>query len=187
MAQSVVDICNSALQRVGAKRISSINDNSPEARACLVAYDSNRRDEIRRYPWNFATKRVQLAPDSTAPAFGFTYQYTFPSDCLRVLRPNDPTNDWVIEGRKILSNDGPVLNVRYLADIDDTSQFDSNFYNVVAAALAVDLVEVLTQSNVKKQTLQKDYEDAVRAARRQDSIETGAKDAPDPSLWTVRY
>lgn len=181
MAQSVVDICNSALQRVGAASITSLADNSPEAKACNLAYDSNRRDELRKHPWNFAVKRAVLAPDATAPAFGFLYAFTLPTDCLRVLRPATYQLDWQIEGRKILTNDGAVLNLRYIADITDAAQFDSSFYNVLSAALALDVVEKLTQSSTKKQALQGDYSGAVSMAKKVDAFESGPEDAVDDS------
>lgn len=194
MAQSAVDICNSALTLVGAATITSLSDNSPEARACSVQYDSTRRDELRKHPWNFAIKRVQLAPDATAPAFDFDYQFTMPSDCLRVILPADDQLDWQIEGRKILSNygsttssSGTVLNLRYVADIEDATQFDASFYSVFATALACDIVEKLTQSNQKSQMLQKAYEDEVRMARRMDAFETGPIDSADDGWWTVRF
>jgi hypothetical protein len=183
MAQTVVDCCNSALQRVGATTILSLSDNSPEARACSVAYDSNRRDELRRHPWNFATKRVVLAPDANSPAFDYLYAFTLPSDCLRVLRPATSDLDWLIEGRKILTNDSSTLYLRYIADIEDCAQWDPSFYNVMAASLAIDIVERLTQSNVKKSALEKDYDDAVKTARRVDAVEGGPEDAPDDDWY----
>lgn len=186
MAQSVVDCCNSALQRVGAASITSLTDNSPEARACSIAYDSNRRDELRKHTWNFAVKRAVLAPDSTAPAFDYTYAFTLPADCLRVLRPATSDLDWLIEGRKILTNDSSVLNLRYIADITDATQWDSSFYNVIAAALAIDIVEKLTQSNVKKSALISDYKDCVSDAKRVDAFESGPEDAPDDDWWNAR-
>ena len=184
MSQSVVDICNSALQRVGATSILSILDNSPEARACNIDYDSNRRDELRKFKWNFAIERVVLAPDSTAPAFDYTYAFSMPSDCIRILRPNTPNLDWQIEGRKILTNDSNVLNLRYISDVTDANYFDPSFYNVVCAALAVDLVERLTQSNTKKQLLIKDYNDAVGDAKRANAFEAGPEEAPDDD-WLI--
>lgn len=187
MAQSVVDTCNSALQRVGASSILSISDNSPEARACAIAYDSNRRDELRKHSWNFAIKRAVLAPDTTAPAYDYTYAFTLPTDCLRVLRPATTSLDWRIEGRKILTNDGSTLYLRYLADIDDCSQWDPSFYNVMAASLAVDICEKLTQSNTKKQQLIIDYKESVADARKVDAFETGPEDAADDTWWVARY
>lgn len=184
--QSVTDICNSALQRVGAASILDITANSPEARACSIAYDSNRRDELRKRPWNFAIKRVVLAPDTDAPAFDYTYAFTLPADCLRVLRPAVADLDWQVEGGKILTNDGTTLNLRYVADITDASRFDSNFYNVVAAALALDIVEKLTQSNTKKQGLQQDYKDAVLAAARADAFESGPTSPPEDDWILAR-
>jgi hypothetical protein len=186
MAQTAVDCCNSALQRVGAATITSLTDNSPEARACSVAYDSNRRDELRKHPWNFAITRVVLAPDATAPAFDFKYQFTLPSDCLRVLRSADYDLDWKIEGRKILSNNSSTLYLRYISDITDPTQWDSSFYNVVAGALAIDICEKLTQSNTKKQMLIQQYEGDVRMARRMNAFESGPEDAADDLWWIAR-
>lgn len=183
MAQTVVDCCNSALQRVGATTILSLSDNSPEARVCSVAYDSNRRDELRKHTWNFAVKRVVLAPDATAPAFDYMYQFTLPSDCLRVLRPATPDLDWQIEGRKILTNDSATLNLRYVSDVVDCAQWDASFYNVMAASLAIDIVERLTQSNVKKKDLIEDYKDAVSDAKRIDAFEGGPDDAADDDWY----
>lgn len=186
MPQTQIDLCNSALQRVGATTITSLTDNSPEARACVVAYDSNRRSELRKYKWNFAITRAILTPDTTAPAFDYAYQFTLPTDCLRVLRPNTEDLDWNIEGRKILTNDGSTLQLRYIADVTNEALFDSVFYDVLAAALAVDLVERITQSNTKKQLLMAEYKDLVNMGRRVNAIETGPEDPPDDGWWTVR-
>lgn len=186
MAQSVIDCCNSALQRVGAASILSLDDNSPEARACAVAYDSNRRDELRRHPWNFAIKRAVLAPDSTAPAFDYTYAFTLPTDCLRILRPPTSDLDWQVEGRKILTNDSATLYLRYISDVEDCAQWDATFYSVTAIALAIDIVEKLTQSNAKKQALVQEYNDEIRYAHRVDAIESGPEDAADDDWWNAR-
>jgi len=198
MAQSIVDICNLALQKVGAARILSITDNSREARSCSVAYDSCRRDELRKHPWNFAVKRVVLAPDTAAPAFGFDYQFTLPADCLRVLLPRDNTLDWVVEGRKLLTNwsaspidisdtSGTALALRYIADITDPVQFDATFYRMLALNLALAIVEEHTQSNQKKQFLMQEYTEELRLARRMNAFETLPKEPAENSWLTARY
>lgn len=187
MAQSIVDCCNSALQRVGAASITSITDNSAEARACAVAFDSNRRDELRKHSWNFAIKRAILAPDATAPTFDYLYAFTLPTDCLRVIRPPTYALDWQIEGRKILTNEGDTLNLKYIADIEDTSMWDASFYNVVASAMAVDICEKLTQSNTKKQYCEQAYTEDVRMARKLDAFETGPEEAATDGWLVARY
>lgn len=198
MAQSIVDAYNNALQKLGANRVISPNDNSREARACNVAYDSNRRSELRKYRWNFAKTRVVLAPDVNAPAFGFTYQFTLPTDCLRVLIPKDSGLDWVIEGRKILTNtlqspyggattSGAALSLLYISDITDPAQWDPTFFDMVTIAMAIDMVDDLTQSNTKKQLLEADYKEAKEAAKMSNAFELLPADAPDDYWWEVRY
>lgn len=184
MAQNAIDLCNKALQRVGATTIMSLLDNSPEARACNLVYDSNRRDELRKHVWNFAIKRAVLAPDVAAPLFDYTYAFTMPSDCIRVLRPPTVDLDWKIEGRKILTNDGSTLYLRYIADITDPAQWDPSFYNAAALALAVDISERLTQSNGKKNMLMAEYDQAIKIARRMDAYESGP-DEPVEDGWLV--
>lgn len=197
MAQSRTDICNSALLRLGAATITDITDNSPEARACAIQYDSNRRSELRRHPWNFAIKRIVLAADTDAQP-GYTYAFTLPADCLRVLLPKDSTLDWVIEGGRILTDwatspadvsftSGTVgLMLRYVADIEDTTTFDPAFYDVLSVGLAGDLCEKITNSTSKKQALGEEYKQLLDAARRADALENLPEDPPDDEWLTAR-
>jgi hypothetical protein len=187
MAQSAIDICNRALLKVGAASITALTDNSPEARACNLAYDATRRAALRRHPWNFAITRTTLAPDATEPDHDYDYQFTLPSDCLRVLRPAESGLDWKIEGRKILTNDGDTLYLRYVKDVTDPTQFDSAFYDYLSVALAVEIVEKLTQSNTKKQALNEEHRAMVREARRTDAIEGGPDEAAESDWLTARY
>jgi hypothetical protein len=187
MAQSEVDCCNSALQRVGAASIMNLTtDNSREARQCRIAYDSNRRSELRKHTWNFSIKRKVLTPDTETPAFGYQYQFTLPTDCLRVIRPADPECDWKVEGRRLLTNLGDVLYLRYVADITDVTQWDPAFYDMLAIALAIDLVEPITNSPSKKATLQQDYKEALSEARKNNSFERGAAEAQADGFWLAR-
>ncbi len=55
-----VDVCNRALQRLGAKRISALTDTSLNATEIAFAYDKLRVAELRRSPWRFASRRANL-------------------------------------------------------------------------------------------------------------------------------
>ena len=186
MAQSVVDCCNSALQKLGAASILNLSDNSLEARQCTIAFDSNRRSELRKHKWNFAIKRAVLSPDSTAPAFDYLYAFTIPADCIRVLLPEDAYCDWVMEGRKILSNDTDTLNLRYVADITDVTQWDPTFYDLAAISLAIDICEKVTNSTQKKMTLDQEYKEAAASARKANAFENLPASGPADSFWLVR-
>lgn len=187
MAQSLVDLCNKSLQRVGAASIMSFTDNSREARACAKAYDICRRDELRKHVWNFAISRAALAADTAAPPFDKAYGYALPADCLRVLLPGGMPVDWQLEGRAILSNSAGPLRLRYVADVTDCTLFDASFYTGLALSIAIDICEPLTQSNGKKQDLMAEYKDAISDARRTDAFESLPAEAVVDAWWIARH
>ena len=79
---SVIDICNSALNLLGASTISALTDDSKNARLCNQRYEPIRNRVFRSHAWNCLTKRVQLAKDTDAPVIEYANQYALPSDCL---------------------------------------------------------------------------------------------------------
>lgn len=184
-AQSTTSIANRALQMCGAASILNLTDNSREARAANNCYDACRRAELRAHRWNFSIKRVQLAPSSDTPLFDYGYSYPLPVDCMYVPRTNDACLDWSIEGRAILSNDGPVLNLRYVADITDPGQFDAAFCEALAARMALEMVEALTQSNQKKQMLADQYKQTLMTAALANALEKAPADPPDDPWVTA--
>ena len=184
MAVSDVSICNLALQKLGAGRITSLTEDSRNARSCNACYTLIRDKELRAHPWTFAVKRVVLAPDATAPAFDFDYAFAIPQDCLRILPPNTPLIDWKLENNKILTNAGNSLNLIYIARIEDPTVYDACFDEALAAKLAWHLCEEITQSNQKKADAMNEYKDAIRTARRTNAFEKLA-DAPPEDSWNL--
>lgn len=184
---SEVDICNRALQKLGADRITSLTQNSVNARACNLAYEHVRDAELRKHPWNFAITRTTLAEDATAPSFGYAAQFTLPVDCLRLLPP-DPLSsnfnylDWKIEGRKILTDEETSLEIRYIKREEDTGMFDALFTEALSCAIAVELCEELTQSNTKAQIVRDDYIKAIREARKMNAFENHSEE-PQTDKW----
>ncbi len=182
---SEVEICNLALQKVGASRISSLTENSKEAKECNFAYALVRDREIRKYKWNFAKARTLLAPDTTTPIFGQDYQFSLPSDCIRPLPTNQDT-DWEIEGRKLLSSSAAIIELKYIKQVIDPNLFDDAFIDVLAIALALQINERLTQSNTKKQITKDDYREAIAMARKVNAFSNIAESPPDDSWITAR-
>ncbi len=185
---SDVDICNLALQRLGVgEPISSLTDGSVEASECNRVYDHARDSELRAYRWNFARARVSLAADTTAPIFGFLYQYTLPADWLRnMTNPAISNLDWQIEGRKILTNDGAPLEVIYLKRVEDPNDFDELFIDLLVSRIAMDIAERITQSNIKIDQAKTRYQDAKATARRTNSFENVSNTPPDDVWVTTR-
>lgn len=175
ISESITDICNRALQKLGANRISSLSDGSRSARACTIAYDPRRRALLRDYVWSFAIKRATIAEDNPAPDWGKGHSYTLPSDYLRLIddypERQSNTNDFEIEGLQIFTNTVSPLYIRYIADIQDTTLFDALFMEALAANLAAELAEELTQSNSKKQYCAQDFSASIAEAKRIGAIE----------------
>lgn len=191
---SAVDICNLALQRLGAKTITSLSDDSTAARECNRVYEHARDSELRAHPWSFARKRAQLAADSTAPAFGYSARYQLPSDFLRLLpqngqNPNDgstPQNDLQIESGYILTNDGAPLNIVYIRQVTDPNDFDQLFTDLLVSRIARDLAEKITQSNQKISNAQTIYNEMKAEAKRINAFERPALKPPTDPWLTAR-
>lgn len=187
---SVVEICNRGLQKLGAKRIVSLSDDSVNARACNFAYNALRLAELRAHPWACAIKRAALAASPTPPLFNRPKAYPLPADYLRLL-PVDPElvspyNDWQIEGREILTRDDAPLEVRYVFDLTDPTQMDALLREALSARIALELCEELTQSNTKIQNLRTDYTLAIREARRVNAILNVSAKPPEDEWITAR-
>ena len=65
MATSSVDICNSALNIIGASNIISLDEDSKAGRICKQRYPNVRDSVFRSHPWNCLVNRVQLTADTT--------------------------------------------------------------------------------------------------------------------------
>ena len=122
---SVVDICNSALNQIGASNIISLTEDSKSARILNQRFNFVRDSVFRAHPWNCLTIRVVLSPDATPPAFGFDNAFTLPTDpfCLRVLNIRFFDIVHRVEGRKILC-DEDTIELTYIGRITDVSQYD---------------------------------------------------------------
>ena len=194
---STISIANRALTKLGSARITSLADDVKAARSITSCFDDLRDDELRSYRWQFAMKRTSLAALSTAPAFGYTYQYQVPADFLRIDQVNDEFPqavldnyigtemlDWILEGNVILTDIEAPLKLRYIAQVTDPAQWDVCFREALASRIAMELAEDLTQSDTKKQAAAQDYKRAITKAVRTNAIEKLPVTPPDQA-WVV--
>ncbi len=173
MADSVVAIANRALQKLGASRISAMDQNHPNARSMNACYDSLRKLLIRKYKWGFAITRVEIAADVDVTAYDEHNLYRIPAECLRILRDNDTRHrqDWKREGEYIVSDDESPLQLRYLSDITDPTKFDASFDELLSTLMALECCEEITGSTAKKQTLMAEWKDAFADAKQNNAFE----------------
>ena len=172
MATSVVQIINNALIKIGASAILTLTENSEAARAANLIYEQIRDACIRDHVWNFAIRRVELAQNSTAPAFEFSYQYNLPSDCLRVLQMEDMGMYYKIEGGKLLTDEG-TAKILYLSRVEDVNLFDSLFVEALSTRIAAELAITLSESNTLYSNMMEMYQRKISDARSMDAQESG--------------
>jgi len=172
---SVVDICNSALNQIGASNIIALTEDSKAARLCNQRYDFVRDATFRAHPWNSLTTRVALAPDTATPVFEFTQQFTLPTDpfCLRVLGLSDANTLYRVEGRKLLCNESTIQMI-YIARVTDVNQYDTLLIETLAAALAADLAYPLVGSSALGSNMYSLYQTKLTEARFVDATEDNA-------------
>ena len=167
---SVVQMCNSALNQLGAASITSLTDNSKNARLCNERYETIRDAVFRSHPWNSLIKRQQLAQDTATPAWGFKYQFTLPSDSLRVLAIDAYNSDYKVEGRKILSNESTIKLI-YVSTITDPNEMDVLLRETISASLAADLAYSITANLQVSGLMAEKYQAKLSEARHSDASE----------------
>ena len=172
---SVVQICNGALNQLGASTILTLTEDSKNARLCNARYENVRDAVFRHHPWNCLQKRIQLPADTETPAWGFTKQFTLPADCLRLLRIFDYESDHLVEGRKILSNSS-TMKILYISRVTDPNEYDELLREVLSAALAADIAYAVTSSNPVATQMYTLYQEKLKDARFVDSTEGYNKD-----------
>ena len=174
---SAVDIANSALNLLGASTISAFTDDSKNARLVNQRYEPVRDRVFRSHAWNCLHKRVQLAQNTTAPVVEYSYAYSLPSDCLRVLKIHNGTTDSIvseidykIEGRNIVTNEGTVYII-YIAKITDPNEYDTYLQESISHQLAADLAYAVTNNATLADKYMARADERLREARFIDATE----------------
>jgi hypothetical protein len=183
---AAVDICNSALIKIGVEKISALSDNSRQAILCNEQYDKLRKALLREHPWNFAVKRAALTDNGNTPAWDYEYEFDLPADCLRILNTQYADTDFQVEGGKILAR-ADELNIRYISDEDDTTKFPPDFQELLALKIAIDLSYTLIQSNSTTGSLLAQYDRMLRDVRSFDGQENPSQEVTNDLFIVSRY
>ena len=176
---SQVQICNLALMKFGSITITSITEDTSEARACNALWELVRDDLLYSYPWKFALTRYSMGTPLTAdPEFEYDYQYTLPADCLRVLEVYEASEEtWTVEGNVLLYSDTEP-QIRYIAKIEDVAQYHEKFSKCFALALAAKLAVKLKNDTKLRVSLLQELDIEIARAYKLDAIEG------DPAIRT---
>jgi len=144
---SAIDICNSALTKLGSERIDSLSEESKQARLCNQQYPIIRDELLASHFWNFAMKRAQLASVTVTEPIStrFPFAFQIPSDSLRIVYLEDQNVDFKVEGNLIFADiESPSL--LYISKETDVARFSATFREALAYRLAEDIAYPLIQS-----------------------------------------
>ena len=174
---SVVNICNSALNLIGASTISALTEDTKNARLCNQRYEPVRNRVFRGHNWNCLIKRVELARNSTAPVMEFNYAYALPSDFLRVMKIHNGTTDSIaadlpykVEGKNIVTDQTTVYLV-YVALDTDPNNYDAYLREAISHQLAADLAYPITNNATLANNYMARADERLREARFIDATE----------------
>lgn len=177
---SKTELFNKALARIGERPIQEGQNDTPQARACAIAFPTVLEAVLREHPWNFAIKRVVLSPLVEKPAFGYANYFKIPSDCVRIVQiqtdesKNTPRafepHPYATERGKIAC-DVNLLYVRYVTKDVEIGDFDSLALEYFVIRLAAEITMILTNSLDLKETLRQEARLLLGDAQNIDSTE----------------
>lgn len=182
MAINAVKICNMALLHVGGEKISSLNDNSVEARLCEVLYDVARDKVLADKDWTFAVARIEIAQNAVSPVFGHQNSFTLPADCLRVMEvwaqkddmmSRDRSNplEWEREENNISADTSGSVFIKYIKRIETTSRFSAGFIDALAHYLAYKFAIPLAQNKGLQSDMMNLYLRSLKDAANADGLQ----------------
>ncbi len=169
-----VEICNTALSYIGIdKIISSLSEDSIEAKACNRVYNNARDFVLRTHPWKFATRTIDLADLGTPPA-DWGYRYAYPSDCIQIqeiLSVNkdvDPATPYEValsedKSAKVILCDKPQAALKYTVIVTNSGLFDIMFADALSWRIAF-LIWTLTGSRKVQQSAMDGFNQSINMA-----------------------
>lgn len=95
-------------------------------------------------------------------------------------------NDWEFEGNYILSQQSTPIILRFVADVQNVTAMDDMFCEGLAARVAVEGCEAITNSTAKMQTCINVYKTTMGEARIVNAVEIGPVTPPEDDYVTCR-
>jgi hypothetical protein len=180
-----IEIINSALAKIRGRFITTLNDNSTEARLCKILFPRIRDRLLREVAPNFAKKRYELASLVETPVYGFDYVFQIPSDVIKILETDRYFDeDWKQENGKIYANDSTFF-ISVIYRVTDCEKYDPVFAEALAFALAAELATPLTNGTKLAEDMRAQAEMLMRRARSYSAQERGSIDQPEATDWLM--
>jgi hypothetical protein len=144
-AWTSASICNMALARLGKATITSLTENSSEARLCNLFYKPTVSELLRLRDWSWAKAYASLdALLGPLPVSRWDRAYTLPGDFGRMISLNKQDDfaseyPYEINGNLLFTNETSA-SIQYVQNEVTESYFDGVFVDLLVCRLASKLV-----------------------------------------------
>lgn len=178
---TALQICNSALIKLGAKTISALTGlTTKEFDLCVERYPRLRNGLLRSHAWVFAKIVDDALTTVSADALlnQYAYKHTIPTTIpvARIQYVTDAEDipvPYEVVGGYIFTNE-PVPRLRYIRSysaVDDAADFPDDFAEALSNLLAADLCISLTQNQSLRDTYLQAFQAIVASARFNGAVE----------------
>lgn len=180
---TITNLCNYAWAKVGGawqqNKLASYYETTDSAELCQRLWPNVRKEVLIRgskggVNWEealtFSETGAELADANIPDMADWSYAYTLPSDCLRVIRQlneEDRTIEYpfkVMRGMLLSDNygnaDNDVAYIEYIYDNDTVSDYGPALYNAMATLLASEIAGA-TVGAERRQQLRAEFESLV--------------------------
>lgn len=160
---SQIAICNLALRHIAEQPINALDEGSEAANVLTDVFDLLFEEELRAYPWRWASKTVELAEVASEEPPDFAYVHQLPADYIQMQKILEKISgetlydiwdefygrftlrqsEWEVREGKLYSNWSDV-NIKYTYLITDYSKLDPTFVTAFSWKLAHDIAPSLT-------------------------------------------
>jgi hypothetical protein len=183
-----VEICSVALVKLGAKELSSFDDETVEADVARRLYEVTLRGLIASHPWHFSMAEAELETVDEAPIAGFSNVFALPPDLLRIISAGAGGRarglDYRLTGGRLhASSSRAFLRYQHRAE---TVVFPAFFVQALTAKLAAEFCLPLTESTSRADALYKLAAAEHKVARLIDSQQATPRAVEDFTLIAAR-
>ena len=188
MSNTAITLCSKALIKLGAKSITSFEEETAEAEVANQLYESTLQNLLASYPWRFSLTQKTLTRLTEKPISDYQYAYQLPNDCVRVLSAGQNIKSsgliYKIVGQKLYTN-APEVVLNYICRPEENA-FPAFFTDALISKLAAEFCLPLTESTTRTDYVRKMSESSISAARLMDSQQNINSSFQDFSLIEVR-
>lgn len=188
MPFSAVELCATALLKIGARPITDLADDSAEAACASRLYPLIRDALLSVHPWSFTLAQARLTPAAEAPIADYGQAFVLPDDHLRTISVGTGGRSrglaYRMQGNRILS-DADEIVLGYQRRVDE-SELPAFFVPLLVTRLAAEFCIPLTEGSSRAMDLYRLAEVELRTARLIDSQQATPQRFDDFTLIAAR-